>query len=571
MDKNEIIISSLTWREMVHEFSEQCRKYEKWVEQRYEFDSHNRSIRSGVRDRIIEEVNKLAFAMDAQKLERRDELFEKSANSYDPQNKYEDYLNKESNARSSSFFLAKQIYDELTLENGCEPVKSKGEIDRLVRNKIEYLSVFFGVNYNQDEWSEEQWFQIHQLLLILYRCANIKAKILDGMSKSAIWRFQDRSENPYQKGINFIRGELLKGISFSVAVDCECFAGKIRHAVHSMADGIVRMVADNRLNKADLPIEEIQNDLYPLILKNLEKLNKGENRKICFDGVENIFVRAYLHFLFLGIEDTISTPYLELERKTIDLVKQVHAGSLQEEWPERESGNRRSGITQDEIKNDEVGVKVGDQIDYLEQFIQDEANIIVKKLLEMTDPQRIATIRRYNNKKIYLTLAQMYFRYNLYAKPYVISLSELLAIICLYHECIKQEPADKFIVPRENDYKGGNTTRSENKIKTIVSKIAGRENSVDYMFFFGTKEERAYDMECFMNTLNAILNEEPAELMEYGHRIEKETFAYFLTNVNDRHFDLNAIALSIFSVKEMEGYADRKEEAFGRKLFYRND
>ena len=573
MDKNELNLATLTWEELTCEFSEQCRKFEKWVEQRYEFDEHNRSIRNGVRDGIIEKLGTLAYAIDKQKLKRHHELFAKSNNSYDAQNKYDDFLKKESSVKSSSFFLAKQVYYELTLKNGREPVTSKGDIDRLVRNKIEYLPDFFGVEYKQDEWSEEQWFQIHQLLLILYRCANIKNKILDGMRKGAIWRFQDKSENPYQEGINFIRRELLKGISFSDAFAIERYAGTIRHAVHSMADGIVLMIGNNRRNTADLPIEEIQNDLYPLILKNLKKLNKEESRKACFDSTNDLFWRAYLHFLLLGIEDTSSTPYLKLEPQVIDSMKRAHKSFFQEAWSESKAANNQSGINQDTIKSDEVGVKIGDQIDCLERFIQNEAKIIVKKLWGKTDSKSIATMRRYNKKKIYLSLAKMYCRYNLFAEPHVIFLSELVGMVCLFHECIKQETADKFLVPRESAFKGGNKSRLEKQIFTIVSEIARDNKSVNYTFFFGDKEERTYEMECFMNTLTAILDNEPSVVMKYGDQIAKETRAYLLENVPlldnvpRRYKDLHEIALSIFSVKEMENYCFRKEKELGMELF----
>ena len=428
---------------------------------------------------------------DEVKLKHRDELLGESYNCYDAQNSYAQ------DCKEKCKPSMRHLLEQVTAENTLPPNNEIKNLNRAFDARKKYLKTFFGLEFKEAK-TEVQKYQVLQLLLILFRCEQeTKKGILDEIKESSFWRFRTEAENPYQHAIGFIRSELLKGLSFMEALAIERFAGLIRFGTHHTAEAIVNRVISVKRLGALISDGEISRDVQTMILCSLKELNDTDKHELLKDNITDVFWRAYLQFLLLGVEDSIIQPYLdvsfdELRKNMPTLFTVAELESRVEQRKTSEMAKKRGykeALTSSNIALDEI-----------ESLINDEVEFIAVRVLGKLDAKIRRTIRRYNNEyRIYLKLARLYCDYHGMSISRGISINELLGSIFLFHECEKREKGSFCLTSREGSYYGGKNRRKEKQIKSIINDL---DITLDYKVVFGDREERWYELASFMNTLD---------------------------------------------------------------------
>lgn len=552
----------LSWLTMVKDFSEHCRIFERLVEEEIEPEE---------RKELWCNIVLLADYFDKHKKERKEELFENSCNCYDAQNTYEQDCKGRFKPSMRHFVEQIDAASIIKYDATEKVLPLNSEIKNLERAfdlRKKYLKTFFGIEYKKAK-TEVQKFQVFQLLLILFRCEQkTKRGILKEISGSSFWRFRIEEENPYRNAIDFIRSELLKSLSFKDAAAITYFAGQIRSCMYSVAEFIVNTVIKaKRLNAAILD-NEIRLELQRRILSNLKELNALNKTEVLEKNMEDFFWRAYLHFLLLGIEDSIDKPYLHLslqelwEDKPTWLMPPIKMPLIDQQ--RREMEITRRGCCEEELSDRNI------VLDNLKSFINEEVEFISRRALGESNAALRKTIKRYNDDGIYFKLARLYCDYKLRPVSDGISLNELLGCIFLFHACVQRETGNSKLTSRKGSYHGGEKRRQEMQIRSILNDVyVTLDNKID----FRDDEVRWYELASFMNTLDSMLKNELDEMVENRRQISEEMLVYLIKivplspEVPRKYKDITEIADSIVSKDTLEQYCRWKEKKKGIELF----
>ena len=533
---------------MVHHFNEICRKYEYFADREKDLIFKKRALQQGAK--CAKKFNKI-------KKTRGKSLFGASHNVYDAQICYEDL----ETIAPSITDLIKEIF-KLNIANEDEAPTLKNPRSILQEQK-RYLKVYFGMEY-EGEWMSKQNYQIHQLLLIIYRCAEKnKHGILSNIESASFWRFRNEQENPYKEPILFIKSELLKALTFNEAIAMEYIAGIFRFCINTLAEVTVKRVTDELDYLAQLYESEIREDLYRLILLNLKTLN-GEEQPLFLES-DNLFLRAYFHFLLLGVEDTskelgidgINLDELHRERSWRFNVLPVWKGV--EEFI-KNAPKKNNCINK--IKN-VVQIRAGKYLMPVGDFVEDRAKDIAREIWkEKFENKHYMAVRR--DAHNYGKLALLYSLYNPKNYRYEVELEELLTIIHLYEKCKGQQ------VTYRMGYNGGKAGRKDKKFKAILGDLP---EDIPNDIMIKATEAGLYEIVCFMNTLNSLLANDSERTVKDRVEIKTELFVYLKKVIPMMEFEgrkyktLTDIAESIISTEELKKYCLWKEKKTQMELF----
>ena len=550
------------WLTMVEHFSGLCLELEDCVQGKDA--SENWTV-------FYQLIWNYASYYDEVKLKYRAELFGESYNWYDAQNSYAKDCKEKPKLTLSS--LIEQVSMESAMKDdamGSElsPDNEIKNLNRAFAQRKTHLKTFFGLEFKEAK-TEAQKYQVLQLLLILFRCEQeTKKGILDEIKESSFWRFRTEVGNPYQNAIGFIRSELLKGLSFKEAAIIERFAGQIRFGIHNTAEAIVNRVIKVKRLGALISDGEISRDVLTMILCSLEELNDTDKHELLKDNITDLFWRAYLQFLLLGVEDSIIQPYLDVSFDELwkDMPTLFAVAELESRVEQRKTSEMakkrgyKEALTSSNIALDEI-----------ESLINDEVDFIAIRVLGESDAKIRRTIRRYNNEnRVYLKLARLYCDYHGMSISHGISIKELLVCIFLFHECVNREKDNFFLTSRAGSYYGGKNRRKGKQIKSIINEL---NVTLDYRVAFNDKVERWYELASFMNTVDSMLKEEIDDIKNKRNKTAKEMLVYLkrivplLEEVPQKYNDLTEIAESIVSKHTLEQYCRWKEKKKGIKLF----
>ncbi len=561
------------WEAIVDNFTEASRVLEHLVETR-----HNQQER----EKAFGIMWGYAERLDKQKKEDAFFLFGTSENYYDAQYSYEpgrnitDHIADLSSRFYNSQDMSKCRTSRKRLQRQSEAqkeIRTEGkdkvqelpffieESDSFVRDKIVYLQDYFGIAYDDQNWSQEQWFQVHQLLLILVKCEAKKTGILRRIREASFWRFRHEEGNPYWDFMQFIRRELLKSISFQDAVTLEYFAGTLRFCTNTLADAIVSRVTDENSGWCHISTNEVRNDLYPLILKRLKELNTSVETD--FKKPEDLFIRAYLHFLLLSIDDELQEPRLEIDLSLLYKEKPDYITPfVEEKWKE-------SRFSDNQAKNPVVGdvntaahIHWQGNFELVESFVVRETSKIVSEiwrndsLVNRTESEmaRLLKNRKQNIKrhsKGYAKVALLFLFYNRRKPPFVISLNELLGLIYLYEKCQFAQ------LTKRTGYNGG---KNEHRDKTFTAIIGDLGDNIPLSIVFRDVERGWYEISCFMNTLNLLLDNATENGRSTSIEIKKELVRYLkkvipvLGEESRIYRDITEIGEGIISTGKLRSY-----------------
>ena len=551
------------WIAMVEHFSDLCREFEECVQGKDAYEDW------GV---FYQSIYNHARYYDEVKLKHRDELFGKSYNWYDAQNSYAQDCKEKRKLTLSH--LIEQVSAESAMKDDAtgSDLSPNNEIENLNRafaQRKKHLKTFFGLEFKEAK-TEVQKYQVLQLLLILFRCEQkTKKGILDEIKESSFLRFRTEAENPYQHAIGFIRSELLKGLSFMEALAIERFAGLIRFGIHHTAEAIVNRVIKVKRLGALISDDEIRSDVQTMILCSLEELKDTDKHELLKENITDVFWRAYLQFLLLGVEDSIIQPYLGVSFDELrkDMPTLFTVAELESRVEQRKTskmaknGGCKEALTRSNIALDEI-----------ESLINDEVDFIALRVLKESDANIKRTIKRYNNEyRVYLKLARLYCDYHGMSIPHGISIKGLLVCIFLFHECVNREKGDFFLTSKAGSYYGGKNRRKGKQIISIINEL---DVTLDYRVAFNDKKERWYELASFMNTLDSMMNEEIDDIINKRHKIAKEMLVYLkrivplLEEVPRKYKDLTEIAERILSHNTLVDYCRWKEKQKGCELFF---
>ena len=544
--------TSLSWINIVKQFTEICREFEYLTE---------KTRGAAKREETLEKGKKWAKEFDQIRKDKSILLFGNSNNLYDAENQYKFSQYSEISIDD----LSRQIDFSLQEDSG-----ENVNVEEVLENKKEYLQAYFGVKY-EGEWSKKEIYQIHQLLLILYKCENRDEKgkrgILKNMQAASFWRFRNEKENPYYEQMFFIRQELLKALYFEDAIVIEYVAGLYRFCINSLAEATVQRVIDELVVDGwDFLFgnyeSEIHDDLYKLIVVNLKRLNSEKQTLV--QKPNDLFGYAYLRFLLLGIEDTIEEP-----RMIID-IDQLHKEEswrfdVHPVWQRLDKMVKfapKKIICVDESKN-LAKIRKGKDLIPISDFVKDSAKDIAREIWqEKFEEKHYVAIRRGANN--YSKLALLYSLYTLKTPPYEITIVEILTIIHLYENCKSGKKTQR------TGYNGGQFGRRDKMFKTIMGYLP---DDISNDIMIKAIEDGLYEIVCFMNTLNALIANESERTVKNRVEIRKELFIYLkkvipLLELEPHTYrTLTDIAESIMSTDELQQYCIWKEKKTQTELF----
>ncbi|HWR42272.1 hypothetical protein [Sporomusa sp.] len=554
----------LSWDDMVSEFIEYCRELGHLVEREKTTDKIVKvSKKVVVRTKELDQIRK-NFSL---------RLFSDSNNLFDAHNHYR--FNSDQSESSLS-----QLIREIELQENTDI----GNIFNYLDKKKKYLKQFLGLDYKQN-WLPEQEFQIHQLLLILFRCA-LKGKkgILENISESSFWRFRNEEDNPYKDSVFFIQKELLKGINFIDALNIVHFVENFRFCLNYTTKVIVDSVLKELISPSQEDIISVRDDLLTMILVYLKELNTG--KQVTFEGFDNLFLRAFYNFRLLGISDSLKEPRLEI---SLDYINDKSAGAL-------DSLKKRLRLNEllltkysdmqkkSDSKSNTVWVKFVNRLEPVEDFIKENERYIAECLGSEVYP---IAVQRHSAD--YVKLVRLFLLYNMADEPYVVTAHELFWIIFLYEECqFHEKPlgcvtsiiyrmkkigkvGEFHRVALRYGYNGGKTNRKNKRFLEILRDLREEDISPDLMI--RDKANELYEIICFLNTLNSLLAQESDKLVKTKLEIKKQLYIYLrrVTPLKDtesrKYLDITQIAESIMGTDKLRQYCKWKEMKMQKKLF----
>lgn len=516
------------WKGIVEEFTDICREFEHMVDLEMEIEN-----KKAIFDRAIK------FAEDFERIreEKSRTIFQKSNNLYNAQNHYESLPSIEPSIT--------HLIEEIDKEGHGKFLKY---IDDVLDNKTKYLSIYFGIRY-EGMWSPKQLYQVHQLLLILFRCTKkYSREILSSMAEASFMRFRNEFGNSYREPMLFIRRELLKGLSFKDALVIEYFVGTYRYFISTFFQVLTERVVKVIPFMTPKIETEILDDLSTMVLMKLKKLNKIEYP--AFREPDDLFWRAYLHFVFLSVEDIIKEPYLNTfnflhNRKPIPPLFWIKPDLIKNNtivWIAKNPGQKAG-------KN-MVNVQFDNTIYSVEDFVSGNAELIAKHWGGKMNERLIK-----QHSKDYCKLAKLLVLYNMRSLSEPISLVELMNVIDLFEE--NQQQLIK--APKKYNVKG--TTRNEKTFKRLLRDI---NDDVSQDFILRDEEPNWHAIEGFLNTLNYRLANTSEETVKKQNEIRREIFAYLksvvpiLAEEPHGYKNITEIAESIINTDTLNDYVKWK-------------